>query len=342
MHAFFAPFGSMPNNAIVGGSGDISVGAALFKQINRQAGHRHRATSATARPRCGPVWEGIMLAAMDQYRTLWPKEAGGAPPILFNFFNNFYGMGGQTFGETMGFKVLARIGAGVNPEQMHAERVDGYNPLAVADAIERKKKILLEGKGPVLLDVVTYRFSGHSPSDASSYRSKEEIAAWQDADCIKAYGAHLVSERGRRGGRPGGDPRQRARAPAARDGPRDVARDWPRVGVPVGSPGAWDAGGADPIGDLMFSNGNVERMADRKSRAPAPRRRESARAAPSRRSPGRASVPTASPLPKAQVVSLRDAIFEAVLPPVRGRPDHRRPGARRTGTGAAPSPSTAA
>jgi 2-oxoisovalerate dehydrogenase E1 component len=38
MHAFFTPFGSMPNNAIVGGSGDISVGSALFKLINRKPG----------------------------------------------------------------------------------------------------------------------------------------------------------------------------------------------------------------------------------------------------------------------------------------------------------------
>src|SRR5512133_3376043 len=137
---------------------------------------------------CGPVWEAISLAAMDQYRTLWGEDSGGAPPILFNFFNNFYGMGGQTSGETMGYGVLARVGAGVNPENMHAERVDGYDPLAVADAIRRKKEILLAGKGPVLLDVVTYRVSGHSPSDASSYRSKEEIEAWKKADAIPAYG----------------------------------------------------------------------------------------------------------------------------------------------------------
>ena len=52
-----------------------------------------------------------------------------------NFVNNFYGMGGQPVGETMGFKVLARMGAGLIPDQMHAERVDGYNPLAVIDAI---------------------------------------------------------------------------------------------------------------------------------------------------------------------------------------------------------------
>ena len=47
-------------------------------------------------------------------------------------------MGGQTAGETMAFDYLARVGAGVNPQSMHAERVDGYNPLAVADAIRRK------------------------------------------------------------------------------------------------------------------------------------------------------------------------------------------------------------
>jgi len=191
MHAFFTPFGSMPNNAIVGGSADIATGAALFKRINRRPGIVV-ANIGDASMGCGPVWEAICLAAMDQYRTLWPKEVGGAPPILFNFFNNFYGMGGQTHGETMGFEVLARVGAGVNPENMHAERVDGYNPLAVADAVARKRRILLEGRGPVLLDTVTYRVSGHSPSDASSYRSKEEIESWQAADAIDAYGTYLV------------------------------------------------------------------------------------------------------------------------------------------------------
>ena len=190
MHAFFPPFGSMPNNAIVGGSGDICVGGALFKRINRKPGIVI-GNIGDASMGCGPVWEGISLAAMDQYRTLWDKEVGGAPPILFNFFNNFYGMGGQTSGETMGYNILARVGAGVNPENMHAERVDGYNPLAVADAIERKKKILLEGRGPVLMDTITYRLSGHSPSDASSYRTKEELELWQEADCIKGYAAYL-------------------------------------------------------------------------------------------------------------------------------------------------------
>jgi len=202
MHAFFTPFGSMPNNAIVGGSGDIAVGAALYKRINSKPGIVI-ANIGDASMGCGPVWEGMMLAAMDQYNTLWPEStrktaeavSKGAPPILFNFFNNFYGMGGQTSGETMGYGVMARVGAGVNPDNMHAERVDGYNPLAVADAIARKKALLLEGRGPALLDTITYRISGHSPSDASSYRTAEEVKLWQEADSIEAYGAYLIENK---------------------------------------------------------------------------------------------------------------------------------------------------
>jgi 2-oxoisovalerate dehydrogenase E1 component len=192
MHAFFPPFGVMPNNAIVGGSADIATGAALFKRVNRRPGIVI-ANIGDASMGCGPVWEAMMFAAMDQYRKLWPAEAGGAPPMLFNFMNNFYGMGGQPYGETMGFEVLARVGLGVNPEAMHAERVDGYNPLAVADAVARKKEILLDGRGPVLLDTVTYRFAGHSPSDASAYRSKEEMDLWRQHDSLIGYREYLVA-----------------------------------------------------------------------------------------------------------------------------------------------------
>jgi 2-oxoisovalerate dehydrogenase E1 component len=186
MHVFFTPFGVFPNNAIVGGSGDIAVGAALFKKINQKKGIVV-ANIGDASMGCGPVWEGITFAAMDQFKKLWSGKFQGGLPIIFNFMNNQYGMGGQTCGETMGYEMLARIGAGINPEMMHAERVDGYNPLAVIDAFKRKKKILDEKDGPVLLDTLTYRFSGHSPSDASSYRTKEELQAWENVDSIVTY-----------------------------------------------------------------------------------------------------------------------------------------------------------
>lgn len=191
MHAFFTPFGVYPNNAIVGGSGDIAVGAALFKKVNRKSG-MVVANIGDASMSCGPVWEGLSFATMDQFNELWEGDMKGGLPLVINIMNNQYGMGGQTCGETMGYGIAARIGAGLNKDQMHAERVDGYNPLAVIDAYRRKRKILDEKRGPVLLDVLTYRFSGHSPSDASSYRSKEEMEAWEAQDCIFSYGDKLA------------------------------------------------------------------------------------------------------------------------------------------------------
>lgn len=192
MHAFFTPFGIYPNNAIVGGSGDIAVGAALYKKVNRKPGIVV-ANIGDASLGCGPVWEGMTFAAMDQYRELWEGDMKGGLPIIFNIMNNQYGMGGQTCGETMGYSIAARVGAAINREGMHTERVDGYNPLAVIDAYERKMKILEEKRGPVFLDVLTYRFSGHSPSDSSSYRSREEIEAWESVDSIVAFGLELIS-----------------------------------------------------------------------------------------------------------------------------------------------------
>ena len=180
-----------PNNAIVGGSGDIHVGAALYKKVNRNRGSSS-VNIGDASSSCGPVWEGLCFAVMDQFKKLWQPPYRGGLPLIVNFMNNFYGMGGQPQGETMGFGLLARLGAGLNPEQMHVERVDGFNPLAVADAIARKKEILEKGDGPVMLDTITYRYSGHSPSDQSSYRQKEEVQAWQDQDPTVHYANDLV------------------------------------------------------------------------------------------------------------------------------------------------------
>lgn len=190
MHAFFLPFGIYPNNAIVGGSAAISTGAALFKKVNNKQGIVvcNSGDGSMAR---GPVWEAMNFAAMDQFHTLWESHKGGMP-ILYNVFNNSYGMGDQTRGETMGYDMLARIGSGVSPTQFHAERIDGFNPLAVIDAMERKLEILRAGEGPVMLDTVTYRYSGHSVSDQNAYRTKEEIDAWREIDPVVTYPKSLV------------------------------------------------------------------------------------------------------------------------------------------------------
>jgi len=191
MHAFFIPFGIMPNNAIVGGGAPIALGAALYKRSNHKKGIVVANCGDGALGR-GPVLESLNFASMDQITKLWDDGHGVGMPILFNVFDNHYGMGGQTRGETMGFDMAARLGAGFNPEMMHAERVNGYDPLAVIDAVTRKKEILLAGRGPALLDVVTYRVSGHSPSDSSTYRTQEEIDAWRACDPVAAFRRKLV------------------------------------------------------------------------------------------------------------------------------------------------------
>ena len=192
MHAFFLPFGIYPNNAIVGGSATIATGAALFKKCNGKNGVVVCNIGDGALGR-GPVWEAMNFSCMDQFRTLWEEGRDQGMPILYNIFNNSYGMGGQTRGETMAYDMLARMGSGVSPTQLHAERVDGYNPLAVADAMERKLELLRAGGGPVLLDTITYRLSGHSTSDQNAYRTKEEIEAWRAIDPIVTYRESLVS-----------------------------------------------------------------------------------------------------------------------------------------------------
>ncbi|WP_306120091.1 MULTISPECIES: alpha-ketoacid dehydrogenase subunit alpha/beta [unclassified Roseitalea] len=191
MHAFFPPFGAYPNNAIVGASAGIATGAALRRRLAGEDGIcvAHAGDGATG---CGPVFEAMNFASMAQFDTLWQPPYDGGLPVLFFFTNNFYAMGGQTAGETMGWDRLSRIGAGVNASAMHAETVDGTNPLAVADAVARKRALLREGKGPALLDVECYRSCGHSTTDANAYRSREEIALWEPHDPIARFSGMLV------------------------------------------------------------------------------------------------------------------------------------------------------
>ena len=250
MHAFFIPFGIYPNNAIVGGSADIAMGAALYKRVNCKDG-MVIANIGDASLGCGPVWEAINMAAMDQYTQLWDEAHKGGLPIIFNFFNNQYGMGGQTCGETMAYNILARFGAGVNEDQMHAERVDGFNPLAVIDAYKRKKAIIEERRGPVLLDVLTYRFSGHSPSDASSYRTKEELAAWQEVDPLITYRAELVKA---------GIADDSAFEAILENVKKEMTEVVKLAVDPQVSPYMDLVAQPNAIADIMFSNGHVESM----------------------------------------------------------------------------------
>lgn len=302
MHAFFTPFGIYPNNAIVGGSGDISVGAALYKKINQKNGIIV-CNIGDASLACGPVWEGISFATMDQFTQIWNEPYKGGLPILFNIMNNQYGMGGQTCGETMGYGLAARIGAGVNTEMMHAERIDGYNPLAVIDAFRRKKEILINKKGPVLLDTLTYRFSGHSPSDASSYRSKEEVEAWQNADSILGYGNDLIKNK-------------IADVDSLDKIKKDIIDQITEIlKLAINddiSPRLNLMANPDAIAELMFSNGSIERLDIREPETLLPFE-ENPRVKSLKNKERFHLDKEGKPVSKAKQYQLRDGIFEAIM-----------------------------
>ncbi|MBQ8731855.1 MAG: dehydrogenase [Oscillospiraceae bacterium] len=300
MHAFFLPFGIYPNNAIVGGSATIATGAALYKKVNGKKGIvvANIGDGSLAR---GPVWEAMTFASMDQYRQLWEESKRGGMPILFNCFNNDYGMGGQTRGETMGYNFLARMGAGVSPTQLHAERVDGYNPLAVIDAMKRKKEILLAGDGPCFLDVVTYRVAGHSPSDSSSYRTKEEIEAWQAIDPCITYREELV------------------KAGVAADETFD--KIWEKTRATITKVCKWASDvekspyvdfkkNPRVVEDLMLSNEKVVKFDDREPEVLLPK--EECPRVKQIAGKERFAFKDGKPVPKLKVFNYRDALFEPI------------------------------
>jgi len=299
MHAFFTAFGIYPNNAIVGGSGSIAPGAALFKRVNRRPGIVV-ANIGDGSFSCGPVWEGVTFASMDQYRKLWDPSIGGGLPIVFNCMNNFYGMGGQPEGETTGMQSIARFGAGVNPEQMHAEEINGYNPLAVIDAFERARVTLLAGRGPVLLDTLTYRYSGHSPSDASSYRSREEVEQWQAADCINSFREHVLAS----------GAVKESTLDETRSAIEDLVLDMFRLAIDLDASPRIDVS-SEMVGSVMFSAGRVESFDEREPEllgdlSQNPRVKQIAGKV-------RTAVVDGEPVPKLKLYNIRDAIFEALL-----------------------------
>ncbi len=300
MHAFFPPFGVYPNNALVGGSADIAVGSALHKKVQRRPGVAI-ANIGDASTGCGPVWEAMNFASMGQLWKLWEPEYRGGLPVIFAFMNNFYGMGGQTRGETMGFDRLATIGAGLNPFNLHAETVDGNNPLAVIDVMRRKLEVIAAGDGPVLLEIIAYRQSGHSPSDASAYRTREEVAMWKEIDPIREFRSQILEAR------------------AASEDELERVAEYPAVKMVKACRLAVDLevsprlGGAD-IARVMFSHrpeddlpglahGDVLKPLQDNSRVQAIARK------------GRSGIDekTGEKLGENKAVSFRDALFEAII-----------------------------
>jgi pyruvate dehydrogenase E1 component alpha subunit len=73
--------------------------------------------------------------------------------------------------------------------------VDGNDVEAVYQAMQSAAAAARDGKGPTLLELETYRFSGHSRSDPGHYRSKEELAEWKGRDPLVRYESLCLSEK---------------------------------------------------------------------------------------------------------------------------------------------------
>ena len=211
-------------------------------------------------------------------------------------------MGGQTRGETMGYDFLARIGS-ITPNQMFAERVNGYDPLAVIDAYRRKKAILEEQGGPVLLDVVTYRYAGHSPSDSSSYRTKEEIQDWESYDVLNKYSEKLIAAK----------VAKKAEFDEIRENVKEFITNMCRIGADLEiSPRMDVKSNPRVIEDLMFSNQHVVKMTDDEVKVLAPME-ESPRVQKIAKKERFGLDKDGKPFSKVKSYQLRDGLFEAII-----------------------------
>ncbi|WP_374423301.1 pyruvate dehydrogenase (acetyl-transferring) E1 component subunit alpha [Paracoccus sp. (in: a-proteobacteria)] len=97
-------------------------------------------------------------------------------PVIFVIENNQYAMGTSMKRSTKSTTLFGRGEAFGIP----GEQVDGMDVLAVKEAAEKAVAHCRAGKGPYILEVMTYRYRGHSMSDPAKYRTREEVQKMRD------------------------------------------------------------------------------------------------------------------------------------------------------------------
>ena len=112
----------------------------------------------------GQVAESFNMAALWQL------------PVIYVIENNRYGMGTSVTRAAAG-KSLAERGA---PYGIPGKQCDGMNVLEVSDLAKEAVTHARSGKGPYIMEMMTYRYRGHSMSDPAKYRSKEEVSRMRD------------------------------------------------------------------------------------------------------------------------------------------------------------------
>ncbi len=165
-------------HAIVGAHIPIAAGMALGDQYqgNKAVTICMFGDGAT---NIGFFHEGVNLSKVWNLPVLWVCE------------NNQYGMGTSVDrASAVGEIHMKAEGYGIP----HSRLEDGMNIMKVREAAEAALEHVRSGKGPYFLEIMTYRFQGHSMGDPQRYRQKDEVTKWEKDDPIGIYHRYLVKE----------------------------------------------------------------------------------------------------------------------------------------------------
>ncbi len=177
MHIADVTAGMLGANGIVGGSMGIACGAAwAFKR-------RGQDNAAICFFGEGAANEGIFHETLNM-AAIWNL------PVIFLCENNQYGMSMSVKKATAVENISDRASAYGMPGVTVAGSTLDEVYAATLEALERARA----GEGPTLLEAITYRYLGHSKSDANLYRTREEIASWRKQDPIQQFATVLEGE----------------------------------------------------------------------------------------------------------------------------------------------------
>ena len=166
MHMFSQEKGFFGGHGIVGASPAIGTGLGFSHQYKGDGG------VAIAYMGDGSANQG-QVAECYNMAALWKL------PVLYVIENNKYGMGTSAARHAAGQLYARGQGYGIPGEQ-----VDGMDVFAVQAAARQALDYVRSGNGPYILEVMTYRFRGHSMSDPAKYRTKDEVDTQKDNDPI--------------------------------------------------------------------------------------------------------------------------------------------------------------
>lgn len=183
MHLFDLERHFMGGYGIVGGQAPLATGAA-FAISYRGTDEVVACQMGDGTTNGGPFYEALNLAKIYHL------------PIVFFIVNNGFGMSMQAE-KGSAVSELYRKGCAYD---MHSERVDGTDVIAVRDTMRRAVKLAREQREPSLIEAVSFRFRGHSVIDPDRYRDPEEVKryrAMQDPITLFAdrlTGAGIIDE----------------------------------------------------------------------------------------------------------------------------------------------------